>query len=134
MLPRGKYAASTKEHPSAIETIERIDVPAGQPVELSGRVKAADTLNYLFEARSCDILLVNLVASSKCCAFNVYMPTASTDGPIEREPIYDGWADGPDWGDTLHRDGEFRIEVYMGFKAERGEEATFTLRIERDDG
>lgn len=124
MLPRGEYAASPQDHPTAIEMLERIDVPVGRPVELSGRVRAADTVNDLFQAQSYDILVVSLSASSKRCAFNVYRPD-------ETDPIYDGWADGPDWCDTLHRDGEFRIEVYMGFKAERREEASFTLRIER---
>ncbi|AOF90160.1 hypothetical protein [Sinorhizobium sp. RAC02] len=124
MLKRGTYVAFPEAHPTAIETIERIEIPLGQPVEVTGRIKAADTVNYLFQAQSYDILAVSLSASSKCCAFNVYSPN-------ESDPIYDGWADGPDWGDTLHRDGEFRIELYMGFKAERGEEATFTLRIER---
>lgn len=102
VLPRGEYVASPEDHPTAIETIE---VPPGQPVEVTGRVKAADTVNYLFQAQSYDILAVSLLASSKRCAFNVY-------GPNESDPIYDGWADGPDWGDTLHHDGEFRIEVY----------------------
>jgi hypothetical protein len=124
VLPRGEYVASPEGHPTAIETIEMVDIPLEQPTELSGHVKAADTVNYLFQAQSYDTLRVSLSASSKRCAFNVYRPH-------EDEPIYDGWADGPEWGDTLHRDGEFRIEVYMGFKAESGEEASFTLRIER---
>jgi hypothetical protein len=124
MLPRGEYVASPDDHPTAIETIEKIDVPAGQPTELVGYVKAADTINYLVTAQAYDRLWISLSASSKRCAFNVYRPN-------EGVPIYDGWADGPEWGDTLHREGEFRIEVYMGFKAERGEESSFTLRIER---
>ena len=123
MLPRGTYVALPGEHPTANETIENIDIPLGRPIEISGHVRAADTINYLFPADIYDTLLISLSASSKCCAFNVYQP----DG----EAIYDGWADGPEWGDNLHRTGAFRIEVYMGFKVGRGEEASFTLRIER---
>ncbi|GAU85946.1 hypothetical protein [Bosea sp. BIWAKO-01] len=125
MLPRGEYVALPEEHPTANETIEKIDIPLGRPIEISGHIKAADTINYLFPAVSYDTVWISLSASSKRCAFNVYSP----DG----EAIYNGWADGPEWGDNLHRTGEFRIEVYIGFKSERGEEASFTLRIERSD-
>jgi len=124
MLPRGEYVARPDDHPTAIERIEKIDLHSGRPIELSGYVRAADTINYLVPARLYDRLWISLSAGSKRCAFNVYRPN-------EPEPIYDGWADGPEWGDTLHREGEFRIEVYMGFKSEIGEGSSFTLRIER---
>ncbi len=124
-LSRGPYAALPENHSPARETIQRLDLPPdGRAIVLSGEVRGAGRVHYVFHADNYDRLLVSIRTDSRNCAFNLYPPD-------QDDACYDGWADGPDWGDTLHWSGDHRIEVYMGHKAARDEGSRFTLTIQR---